>query len=472
MSEDSGDRPTLSGVHLRTVQQLARAVAIPRLEFVVEREAGKDVQKKVVLEGDVFRLGSHESNDLVLQDRTVSRFHCQLTRGEAGWGISDSGSMNGTHANGVRVRDADLTRPGCRISIGDSVVSVRELGSEAVSELPTISSFGQLYGESVRMRQLFATLDRVAKSDSTVLLEGESGTGKELAATEIARRSARSDRPFIIVDCSAISPNLIESELFGHAKGSFTGANRSRIGAFEAAQTGTIFLDEIGEMPLEMQPKLLRAIEAREVRRTGENEPRKIDVRVIAATNRRLEREVNAGRFREDLYFRLSVVTVRIPSLRRRLEDIPILINVILESLNAEDSSHLFTPQVVEDMERYDWPGNVRELRNYVERAVVLEHAPPASGRGTETMPPMAEDSIADRPAFIAGAPAAGVDTPFKVAKEEVITEFERNYLKQLLDWAGGNVSKAARKAKMDRMYLYRLLQRYELRGGSRIDEE
>jgi DNA-binding NtrC family response regulator len=472
MTEETGDRPTLADVHLRTVQQLARAVAIPRLELSVEREAGKDVEKKVVLEGDVFRLGSHTSNDLVLADRTVSRFHCLLSRSESGWGISDSGSMNGTHVNGVRVREADLPRPTCTITIGDSIVHVRELGSEAVDEVPQWTSFGELHGESVRMRQLFAKLDRIAKSDSTVLIEGESGTGKELAATEIARRSDRADRPFIIVDCSAISPNLIESELFGHARGSFTGASRSRVGAFEAAQGGTIFLDEIGEMPLEMQPKLLRAIEAREVRRTGENEPRKIDVRVIAATNRRLEREVNAGRFREDLYFRLSVVRVRMPSLRRRLSDIPNLIQVILTSLQAEESSHLFTPAVIEDMMRYDWPGNVRELRNYVERAVVLDHAPPASERGQGTMPPMAEDSIIDRPAFITGAPSVSVDVPFKVAKEEVIGDFERNYLKQLLDWAGGNVSKAARKAKMDRMYLYRLLQRYELRGGSRIDEE
>ena len=466
---DFDDRPTLSGAHLTTVQQLARAVAIPRLEITVEREGGKEVERAVVLAGDVFRLGSHPSNDLCLDDRTVSRFHCQLSRGDAGWMISDSGSMNGTSVNGVRVRDADLPRPACRIEIGESAVKVRELGSEAVAEIPEWTSFGEIYGESMVMRQLFAVLDRVAKSDSTVLVEGESGTGKELAATEIARRGPRGSGPFIIVDCGAISPTLIESELFGHVKGAYTGADRTRVGAFEAANGGTIFLDEIGEMPLEMQPKLLRALEAREIRRIGEVEPRKVDVRVIAATNRRLEREVNASRFREDLYFRLGVVTVRMPPLRKRVQDIPMLVQVILRSLNAEEALHLFTADVLDDMLRHDWPGNVRELRNYVERAVVLDHAPPASERGTTTSFPPEE--AATTPGLGAAPHLTDIDVPFKSAKDAVIGEFERAYLKALLDWAGGNVSKAARKAKMDRMYLYRLLQRYELRGGSRIED-
>ena len=462
------DRPTLTGMHLPTVQHRTAAVAIPRLELWVEREAGREVGRSQVLEGDVLRIGSHPSNDVVLDDRAVSRFHCQLTRGEQGWLVSDSGSMNGTTVNGVRVRDADLPRPSCRIELGDSVLRLQELGPQAIEEIPTWSSFGDLYGESTTMRQLFAVLDRVAKSDSTVLIEGESGTGKELAAMEIARRGPRATGPFIIVDCSAISPNLIESELFGHARGAFTGADKNRVGAFEAANGGTVFLDEVGEMPLEMQPKLLRTLEAREIRRTGENEPRKIDVRVIAATNRRLEREVNAGRFREDLYFRLGVVTVRMPPLRKRLQDIPALVQVILRSLNAEEATHLFTPEVLDDMSRYDWPGNVRELRNYVERAVVLDHAPPASERRAAAFAP---DEAATLPG-VGGTPAnSDISVPFKHAKESVITDFERAYLKALLDWAGGNVSKAARKAKMDRMYLYRLLQRYELRGGSRIED-
>jgi DNA-binding NtrC family response regulator len=457
------DRPTLSGAPLHTVRELSRAVAIPRLSLSVEQESGRAANRSLVHEGDELRIGSHPSNDVVLQDPLVSRFHCRLSRGESGWTITDNGSLNGTQVDGVRVRDADLPRPGCRIELGRTVLHLRELGSEAIEEVPTWSRFGELYGESLTMRQLFGTLNRVAQSESTVLIEGESGTGKELAATEIARRGPRQGAAFIIVDCSAISPNLIESELFGHTKGAFTGADKNRMGAFEAANGGTIFLDEIGEMPLDMQPKLLRALEAREIRRTGENEPRKIDVRVIAATNRRLEREVNRGRFREDLFFRLSVVTVRMPPLRKRVTDLPLLVQVILQSMNAEEMIHLFTPEVLADMQAHDWPGNVRELRNYVERTVVLERAAPTSQRGdTESMLP---------PERSVRASSIDLEVPFKVAKDEVISAFERQYLKSLLEWSGGNVSKAARRAKMDRMYLYRLLQRYELRGGARIDD-
>ena len=287
---------------------------------------------------------------------------------------------------------------------------------------------------------------------------------------EIVRRGPRAGGPFIIVDCSSISPNLIESELFGHVRGSFTGAEKSRTGAFEAANGGTIFLDEIGEMPVEMQPKLLRALEAREVRRAGENDPRKIDVRVIAATNRRLEREVNAGRFREDLYFRLGVVTVRMPPLRKRLQDIPMLIQVILRSLNAEEALHLFTPEVVDDMSRYEWPGNVRELRNYVERAVVLDHAPPASERPERSE--FRADRGRDRTGHRWPAGQLGHHDPVQDRQRSGDQRVRASLPpKALLDWSGGNVSKAARKAKMDRMYLYRLLQRYELRGGSRIED-
>ena len=454
------DRPTLLPDELSGGASIA--VAIPRLEFSVRREAGQPSTRSSVLDGDELRIGSHPKNDLTLDDPQVSRFHCSLSRSSHGWTITDHDSKNGTFVNGIRVRDADLPRGQCQFELGTSAIVVRELGSETIAELPSVSHFGELFGETPPMRQLFALLERVAESDSTVLIEGESGTGKELVATEIARRSERANAPFVIVDCSAIAPNLMESELFGHIKGAFTGANRQRIGAFEAANGGTIFLDEIGELPLDMQPKLLRALESREIRRMGENLPRKINVRVIAATNRRLEREVNRGRFREDLYFRLSVVNVRLPPLRKRMGDLRLLVQVILASLNAEDRTHLFTNKVLDEMATYDWPGNVRELRNYVERSVVMDEAPPASRRPGSIRPP------ADT-----GQPSTSVDldVPFRKAKESLIANFERNYLVALLEWSNGNVSKAARQARMDRMYLYRLLQRHKLRGGSRIDD-
>jgi DNA-binding NtrC family response regulator len=302
------------------------------------------------------------------------------------------------------------------------------------------------------MRKLFGLLQKVAPSDINVLIQGESGTGKELVANEIVQRGPRADKSFVVVDCGAISPNLVESELFGHVRGSFTGADRDRVGAFEAADGGTVLLDEVGELPVELQPKLLRALESREIRRVGETRTRKVNVRVISATNRQLEREVNRGRFREDLYFRLAVMTVRVPPLRERLEDLLILVRVFLQALGAPDAERLFTPQVLAEMQRHDWPGNVRELRNYVERSVVLEKASP-NLRSTAMAPG-------------AGMPPVDIETPFRLAKDAAVDAFERAYLTALLEAAGNNMSKAARMAGMDRMYLHRLAQKHGLRGG------
>jgi DNA-binding NtrC family response regulator len=438
---------------LATSPRVIDSISVPRLELAVEREGGRAAARVVVVEGDLCRIGAQASNEVVLADPMVSRFHCRLVPHASGWRLADSGSLNGTRIDGVRVRDADLPLPVCRLELGDSVVRVRDLGALTAADVPVWPSFGSLYGTSVVMRRLFGMLDKVSKSDANVLIEGESGTGKELVATEIVQRGPRADKAFVVVDCSSISPSLIEAELFGHAKGAFTGADRERRGAFEVASGGTVFLDEIGEMPLDMQPKLLRVLEAREVRRLGETHTRKVDVRVIAATNRKLEREINHGRFREDLYFRLSVVTLRVPALRERLEDIPMLVNVFLGTLNAHESLRLFTPEIVADMQRYEWPGNVRELRNYIERTVVLESASPASGRRPGTTPP---PSPADAP--------VDLETPFSLAKEQSVSDFERRYLGALLAWSGGNISKAARQAGMDRMYLHRLVTKHGFR--------
>ncbi len=457
-----------SGRTSETTPQFYGPVMIPRLELCVEREAGKPTDRTVVLEGELLRMGSHSSNELVIDDPMVSRFHCQLSRGGGGWRLLDSGSLNGTRVAGLRVRDVDLALPECRIEVGESIVRVRELKAMATAEVPATPSFGAIYGASVVMRRLFDTLKRVAKSDANVLIEGESGTGKELIATEIVRRSARASKPLVIVDCGAISPTLIESELFGHVRGAFTGADRNRVGAFEAAEGGTVFLDEVGELPLEMQPKLLRALASREIRRMGENQSRRIDVRVVAATNRRLEREVNQGRFREDLYYRLSVVTVRVPPLRERMEDIPLLVNSFLHALDATDKAHLFTAEVFSEMARYDWPGNVRELRNHVERRVVLESEVPSfraeEGEGD------AEDAAGAETAAPLEVAGVDIEVPFKTAKDTMIDQFERAYLTALLAWADGNVSRAARKAQLDRMYLHRLLQRHSLRRAGALE--
>jgi DNA-binding NtrC family response regulator len=431
-------------------------MAAPRLALRIEREGNVPVSKTIAVDGDTIRIGSNEGNDVVVHDQLVSRFHCRIERGPRAWRLIDQDSLNGTRIAGVSIRDGDLPLPECRLEIGDSVIVVTEEASAARIELLDQASYGDLYGVSMPMRRLFATLERICASESNVLVEGASGTGKELVAMEIVKRGPRRRQPFVIVDCSAIASSVLESELFGHVRGAFTGADRDRVGAFEAAEGGTIFLDEIGELPLEMQPKLLRALEAHEIRRVGETKSRKIDVRVVAATNRCLEREVNHGRFREDLYFRLSVVTVRVPSLRERLEDLELLVPAILEALGERESSHLFTPELFATMRRHDWPGNVRELRNFVERTVVMRDSRGGPG------------SALPRDGEGEGLSTIDLERSFRDGKEDLVAGYERRYLEALLAWADGNVTRAARKARIDRMSLYRLMQRHDVKpkGG------
>jgi transcriptional regulator with GAF, ATPase, and Fis domain len=417
-------------------------VQLPRLTLVVHDSGG---ETKVEHTGDVCRIGSHGSNDVVVKDRTVSRFHCRLIHDATGWRVTDSGSSNGTTLDGVKVRDAEIGTKGT-LTLGDSKIVVSVLESSA-SVLPSVQSFGALLGTSLAMQKLYALLEKIAASETNVLVCGESGTGKELVASEIVQRGSRADKPLVVVDCGALAPNLVESELFGHVRGSFTGADRDRMGAFELADGGTVFLDEIGELPMELQPKLLRALESREIRRVGDNKPRKVDVRVITATHRDLDREVNRGTFREDLYFRLSVIQLAVPPLRERKTDIPILVRAFLEALRAQElEDTLFPASVLGELAAYDWPGNVRELRNHVERSVVLRERTAPSRRKSP------EDDGAD------------AHVPFRIAKEKVIDDFERAYLTALMEAAGGNVSKAARQAGMDRMHLHHLLQKHELK--------
>ncbi len=436
------------GGHLGTVPLRPLIdIAQPGLTLIIESEGGKETGRLHQHEGDVCRIGTHPSNDLVIEDPAVSRFHCKLVPDPQGWRVEDSGSLNGTRVSELRIHSAVLPAEAV-LSIGQSVIRIRAAAAAGKTLVPMQPSFGALTGTGKEMSKLFAVLEKVAASDINCFINGESGTGKELVATEIVQRGARADKPFVVVDCGAISPNLVESELFGHVRGAFTGADRDRIGAFEAADGGTVFLDEVGELPLAVQPKLLRALEQREVRRVGETHTRKVNVRVISATNRDLEREVNNGTFRGDLYFRLAVITVRVPPLRSRLEDLPHLIRAFLETLNASASEHLFPPEVMQELAKHEWAGNVRELRNYVERSIVLQTA-------RISAPPTQTSATA--------SPSSGevdVRIPFKVAKDSLIDGFERAYVAAVLDVCGGNMTKAARMAGIDRMYLHRLVQK------------
>jgi len=414
---------------------------VPRLTLVVRSASG--AEQTFEHSGEVCRIGSHHGNDVALRDRTVSRFHCRLVANGSCWRVTDCGSSNGTKLDGVIVRDAEF-QTHATLTLGDSVVSVHVRESEGAL-LPSESSFGALLGASLPMKKLFALLEKVAASESNVLICGESGTGKELVASEIVQRGPRAEKPFVVVDCGALAPTLIESELFGHVRGAFTGAERDRTGAFEMASGGTVLLDEIGELPLELQPKLLRAIESHEVRRVGDARARKVDVRVLAATHRDLEREVNRGTFREDLYFRLAVIQVLVPPLRERLGDVPILVSAFLDALRASElEDALFPTPVMAEMAAHDWPGNVRELRNHVERSVVLRESAAPSRRTPTT--------------------TADTRVPFRIAREGAVDVFERAYLTTLLEASAWNISKAARAAGMDRMYLHRLVQKHGLK--------
>jgi two-component system, NtrC family, response regulator GlrR len=309
------------------------------------------------------------------------------------------------------------------------------------------------------MRSLFELLQRAAVSDATVLIEGETGTGKEATAETIHREGTRKNGPFVVIDCSSIPGPLLESELFGHERGAFTGAVATREGAFQAASGGTIFLDEIGELSLDLQPKILRALERRQAKPVGATQYEPFDVRVIAATNRSLRAEVQAQRFRSDLYYRLAVVQVKLPPLRERLTDLSLLVENMLRSLGVAEqpiAGALRSQQFLERLGQYRWPGNVRQLRNYVERCVALDD--PSLPTNLDTMPPPPSGSTLD------GAEAVDISQPLKFARERCVGNFERRYLEALLRKHNNNVSAAARAAEVDRIHFYRLLWKHGLR--------
>jgi DNA-binding NtrC family response regulator len=393
-------------------------------------------------------IGSHPSNDLVIDDPTVSRFHCELAIAGDVVRVRDLGSRNGTTTGGVGLADGSV--PGGTILVlGNSQLRIDVDAAQAELTTSERTTFGSLVGVSPVMREVFGQLEKIAASDATVLIEGETGTGKEGVAEAIHDESGRSKAPFIVVDCGAIPANLLESELFGHEAGAFTGATERRIGVFEQASGGTIFLDEIGELPAELQPKLLRALEAREIRRVGGRTTIKCDLRIISATNRDLRAEVNKGTFRADLYYRLAVVKVELPPLRERTTDMPVLVEHLLRKMSASPKmvAVLSAPEFVTALAAAPWVGNVRELRNHLEQCVVFEE---------RRLPGMLE----------VAHPAAQVDAslPYEVARKQAIDAFERAYVTSLLTRNADNVAAAARDAGVNRAYLHRLLRRHGLR--------
>ncbi|WP_394829116.1 sigma 54-interacting transcriptional regulator [Pendulispora albinea] len=402
-------------------------------------------------------VGSAAESAIVIADPTVSRLHAEFHFDERGLWVRDLGSRNGTFVENVMVREARI-ETGSKIRMGGTTL---KLGSEMTTEVGPqfwpAHRFGPLVGGSASMRRLFASLARFAATDLSILIQGETGTGKELIARAVHDASPRKQGPFVIVDCAAVPDALFESELFGHVKGAFTSAVAAREGAFEAADGGTVFLDEIGELPIAMQPKLLRVLESRTVRPVGSSEHRRVDVRIVSATHRDLRTMVNAGAFREDLYFRLAGVPILVPPLREHPEDIPLLVETILGRVPP--------PELLAATANRPWLGNVRELRNFIERAravgpqQALQMGGQASTPETTTTSQTAEGASAVTSAL----KSVAFKQSFREFRDAWLEIGEREYLTRLLTQHSRNISGAAREAGLDRTYLHRLVRKHLL---------
>ena len=429
---------------------------IAQRQIEVSVVAGPDMGKRWGPLTDSITVGTAQQNSIVLTDSSVSRHHLRIDLTPEGFLIDDLDSTNGTYCGSMKLLRGIVAKE-TEIRVGDSVVRIQPL-KDIELFVPKTDHFGEIYGKSDAMLQLFAQMEQLAKHDVAVLVEGETGTGKELIARELHRHSRRKNGPFVVVDCGAVAPSLIESELFGHMRGAFTGAVEDRPGAFEEASGGTIFLDEIGELDLSLQPRLLRVLQEGQTKRLGESKYRNVDVRIVSATNRDLKRCVNQNTFRADLYYRLATTHLRVPPLRDRKEDVSFLAERLLPQVAAEigvdpqDQFEEILSTLKPQLNAHRWPGNIRELRNALARALTLPSGAPIS---TATSDPK---TSSDR---LEGLREDAVGLPFKQAKAQYLATFEKNYIAAMLDQTEGNVSEAARRSGIDRVHLHRLIKKY-----------
>jgi DNA-binding NtrC family response regulator len=410
-----------------TLTVRGRTISIRLFEVVVIE--GPDRGKRAVSHGDELTIGTSEGNDLQLTDGGVSRHHCAIRTIERGLELRDLASTNGTLLGDCEVGKV-VIRSAARLRLGSTVVAVELLDREIDQPLAEDHRHGDLVGASPAMRRLYPVIQRCAEATANVLIEGETGTGKELVAESIHRGSTRRNGPFAVVDCAVLPRELIESELFGHVRGAFTGADKDRAGALVSAAGGTVLLDEIGELPLALQPVLLRVLENRTVRPIGSSRHQPLDVRILAATHRDLRVEVNRKRFRADLYYRLHVLHIEVPPLRKRAGDIAVLCEHFWRTFRPDCAP---PSELVADLVAQPWPGNVRELRNAVERAAASAALPSA----------------------------ARVAQSYVQAKHAAIEDWEGGWVTQLLAAHHGNLSRAARAARMGRSHLRQLARRY-----------
>ncbi len=448
-------RPTAESINSTTVA-LQLEPTVSASTFALRVIEGSDVGKEWTIDGSEavrLHIGSSPSAEARVSDPRVSRRHATIEMVGRRLRIKDHDSTNGTFVDGIAIVDAYL-RGGEVIRLGGTAIRVDEVGPPREVTLSPSVQFGRVIGASVAMRRIHPLSARLATSDVPVVIEGETGTGKEQLAEALHEQGPRSDGPFVVFDCTAVAPSLIESELFGHEKGAFTGSVGTRKGVFERAHGGTLLIDEIGDLPLELQPKLLRAIERSAVTRVGGDRPIAVDVRLLAATRRDLDREVAAGRFRDDLFHRIAVTSIELPPLRDRKGDIALLASFFCAQMNADPDA---IPQdLLRRWEDYEWPGNVRELRNAVMRRVALGDL--ADSMPSEEAPGRARDSL---PGVSSGgdpiARVLGLDLPLAEARQKIVDEFEARYLEHLLAAHGGNVTRAAAAAGVARRHLQRL---------------
>ncbi len=403
------------------------------------------------IEVDALLIGRDAGANIVLADPEVSAFHCELRAVSEGILVKDLGSTNGTFLGPVRVREAIVVTPS-ELTLGRSKVHVEPQAKKRV-DVGFSDRFGPLVGGSPKMRRVFSVLEKVAGTALSVLILGETGTGKELVAKAIHEASDRKQGQFVVVDCGSIPPTLAESILFGHEKGSFTGATERRKGALADAHEGTLFLDELGELPLELQPKLLRALSEKQVKRVGGSAFEPIDVRVLAATRRDLGAEMNAGRFRSDLFFRIAQVKVELPSLRERVTDIPQIVEDVCQRVGKPHHAAMVLSWIEKRMAAHDWPGNVRELVNVASVAATLADEP---GAIDDVLTLARDESAAD-------VPHGGSSGGFGTAKRVAIGAFEREYFSGLAKRCKGNVSEMARQSGIERHHVRAYLRKYDI---------
>jgi DNA-binding NtrC family response regulator len=402
-----------------------------------------------------FTIGKDPTNALVVQDRFISSKHLKVARREGGFHVLDLNSTNGTFLGNVRVFEVEVPL-NTALRVGETELILEPL-SKGRQEVP----FHGIIGNDPSVRQLVDLIERVAPSNAAVAILGESGTGKELVARALHVCSSRANQPFIPINCAAISKELIESELFGHEKGAFTGADKQRKGAFEEAHGGTLFLDEIGELPLALQAKLLRVLESGEIKRVGSSRPSHVDVRVVAATNKDLLAESREGSFREDLYYRLCVVPLMLPPLRSRKGDLEVLAEHFLRTYAPRGQTVKLTPSALEKLQQHVWPGNIRELRNVVHRALLLRKGPKIDSTD------ITFDQEYSREPH--GAAALSLEMPVGLTLEMMLQRLERQIIENTLRRYNHNKERAAKELGLARSTLFKRLKEW---GITRADAD